>query len=114
MLARLISAEQVVLLYTTSEVLLFYQEMVYMREWPSFSCVPMHQLDPLFYAWALVDADSTAQGPPINSDHAIWPIQASSPQPIRWKAWSKQRSAVVLGMPLWNMEELKQGYVLVV
>ena len=112
MLARLISAKQVVLIYTGSKVLLFYQGKVYRQRPADFSFVPRHKLDPFFLAWALIDADSEGQEPSIDSDHYIWPIQASPPQLIRWKAWSKQRSATLLGMPLWNMEELKEGYVL--
>ena len=102
MLARLISAKQVVLIYTGSKVLLFYQGNVYRQRPADFSFVPRHKLDPFFLAWALIDADSEGQEPSIEPGHYIWPIQASSPQPNRWKNWAKQRSATLLGMPLWN------------
>ena len=112
MLARLISAKQVVLVSTGSKVLLFYQGTVYKREPPFFSCGPTHKLDKSFCAWALIDADSKAQGPLISASDYIWPIQASSPQPTQWKQWGKQLNAAVLGMPVWNMEDLKERYVL--
>ena len=109
-LARLISAKQVVLMYTKSATLLFYQEKVYKQEPAFFSCLPRHKLDRFFHVWALINADSDTQ-PSIKPSHNIWPVQASSPKPTRWKGWSKQRAAIVLGMPLWNVEELKEGYV---
>ena len=112
MLARLISAKQVVLVSLGFSVLLFYQGKAYKRQRPWFSCIPTHKLVPFFYAWALIDADYKGQEPSIDPDHEIWPIQASSPQPNLWKRWSKQRKATVVGMPLWNMEELKEGCVL--
>ena len=112
MLARLISAKQIVLVYTASYVLLFYHGTVYTRRPADFSGVPRHRKHPFFFAWALIDADSSIQQPPICNLHYIWPIQASSPQPTRWQGWSKQRKAFVWGMPLWNMKELMQAYVL--
>ena len=112
MLARLISAKQVVLVYSASRVLLFYQGTVYMRGQASFLYIPTHKRDKSFCAWALVDADSSSQGPTIEVHHRIWPLQASSPQPTRWKGWSKQFQAAMLGMPLWNEKELMEGYVL--
>jgi hypothetical protein len=48
--------------------------------------------------------------PPISSPSNIWPIQVASPNPIQWKAWSKQYGTDLLGMPLWNIEEPIEGY----
>ena len=59
----------------------------------------------------LVDVDGHDHGPPIGAGENIWPIQASSPNPIRWKSWRKQYDATLLGMPLWKMDELVEGYV---
>jgi hypothetical protein len=66
-----------------------------------------------FPIWTLIDVDLKQQGPPIEKAHDIWPIQASSPNPERWKTWTKQFGAPLLGMPLWNMEELMKGYVII-
>ena len=109
LLAWLISAQQVVLLSTAPTVLLFYQGKVYQREAAFFTYIPTHKF---FHAWALIDADFKAQEVILNPRHNIWPIQASSPQPTRWQGWGKQFKAALLGMPLWNMEELKEGYVI--
>jgi hypothetical protein len=47
----------------------------------------------------------------LNTGGYIWLIQASSPKPVQWRVWAKQRKAALLGMPLWNMGELMEGYV---
>lgn len=39
----------------------------------------------------------------------IWPIQVASQNPIQWGAWRKQTKAGLLGIPVWNMEELVEG-----
>ena len=114
MLARLISAKQVVLLSTGSRVYLFYRGKVYTRGSVDFSYLPRRQQPQLtlqFPVWALINSDGPSQPPIIDSDDNIWPIQASSPQPIRWKAWAKQRKATIVGMPLWSTDELMKGYV---
>ena len=112
MLARLISAHQVVLLYSNFKVHLFYHGQVYTRPAESgFDYLPRHQKTRYCPIWALIDVDSRDQGPPITPDDNIWPIQMSCPNPVRWKSWRKQNRAVLLGMPLWNMEELMEGYV---
>lgn len=41
----------------------------------------------------------------------IWPLQASSPEPDRWRDWAKQFKAAVIGMPQWTEEELLAMYV---
>jgi len=112
MLARLISLHQVVLLCTSDDVHLFYCGQVYFRPTVSgFRGLPRHEWIEYCPIWALFDVDFKDHGPPIAAESNIWPIQASSPNPIRWKAWSKQTGAALLGMPLWNMDELMGGYV---
>ena len=113
MLARLISANQVILLSTGSTLFLFYQNEVHKRETTYFTCLPTHQINQDYPIWTLINVDALRQAPLIDSTHMIWPIQASSPNPSRWKTWSKQRNAAELGMPLWDVDELMAGYVLV-
>ena len=60
--------------------------------------------------WVLIDVDYENHGPPLASTN-VWPIQTSSPNSARWKAWRKQTGGALLGMPLWNMDELMKGYV---
>jgi len=112
MLARLISADQVVLLCDSINTYLFYQGRVYTRLTQfGIGSLPKHQEIPYCPVWALIDVDFNDRGPPLSSTSNVWPIQASSPNPIRWKSWQKQYGAAELGMPLWNEEELMAGYV---
>lgn len=111
MLARLISAKQVVLMSTGCSLFLFYNGKVYHREGIYAFHLPTHQRDRHWPIFTLIDVDVAYQGPFISSDYKIWPIQASPPEPDKWRSWSKQRGAALLGMPLWSFEELMEGYV---
>ena len=110
MFVRLISARQVVILCDATDTYLFYRGEVYNRRTvDGFSGLPRFRGE-YCPVWALLDGDFKG-GPPITTTSNIWPIHTTSPNPERWKAWSKQNMAAVLGMPLWNMEELIEGYV---
>ena len=109
-LARLISAEQVVVLSAEDTIFLFYGGTVYKRSPVHFSELPTCKRKERWPIWTLIDADGDC-GPPINSWDNIWPIQVSSPHPTRWKGWRKQRGAAIFGMCLWDEEELMEGYV---
>jgi len=110
MLARLISAGQVVLLCGSLKIYLFYQGRVYMRL-TQFGIESLPKRRGKYCpVWALIDVDFNDRGPPLSSTSNVWPIQASSPNPIRWKSWRKQYGAAELGMPLWNKKELMAGY----
>jgi len=94
------------------EVHLFYYGKVYSRSTGSgIEDLPKCPQAQYFPIWALIDADLQRQGPPFSRGSNIWPIQASSPNSARWETWSKQYGAAMLGMPLWNIEELMEGYV---
>lgn len=111
MLAQLILTNQVVLL-CSDQVYLFYQDTVYTRSMHlGFYHLPRNKKVEYCPIWALIDVDYEDEGPPISSSSNIWPIQASSPKSVRWRAWAKQDGAAILGMPLWNMDELMEGYV---
>ena len=108
MLVRLMAADQVVLLFNASGLSLFYHGKVYLR--PAiygFCGIPKH--NSRYPIWTLVDVDFCDQGPPLNPSLDIWPIQASDPNPRQFESWVERYEASVLGMPLWNMEELIQG-----
>ncbi|KAF9779871.1 hypothetical protein BJ322DRAFT_1086969 [Thelephora terrestris] len=109
MLVWLLSARQVVLLYEKSGIYLFYLGQVYFSAARNFNYLPEHRMKCFCPVWALIDADLEAQEPPIRAHSNIWPIQASPPDPIRWKLWVKQNHASILGMPKWNTEELAKG-----
>lgn len=113
MLARLIATRQVVLLCNNSSAHLFYCGQVYRRpmDVTVFERLPTHKNIEYCPILALIDVDYNNRGPPITDSSNIWPIQTSSPNPVRWKAWSKQNKAAMLGMPLWSIDELAEGYV---
>jgi len=57
-----------------------------------------------------MDADDK---PPPNIcvlPHSIaFPVYATSPDSSRYHRWVKTRAAIMIGMPLWNNEELNDG-----
>ena len=113
MLVQLITAHQVVLLSNTRKDYLFYRGQVYSRPAEAgYENLPENQQTNYSPVWALINMDSIERGPLIDRGLNIWPIQASPPNPVRWRAWAKQLDAALLGMPLWSMEELMEGYAL--
>jgi hypothetical protein len=69
------------------------------------------RLNPRSYpgAWALVDSGSELIRPReelTTGKSKFFVIQASSPQPSRWKEWSKQLNAPLAVMKAWTWEEL--------
>ena len=111
MLVWLISANQVVILCDSYDTHLFYRGEVYSQSAEAgFKGIPTHRSMAYCPIWTLIDVDYKNKGPRISSDLYIWPIQATSPNLNRWKAWLKQNRATLLGMPLWNVEELMRGY----
>ena len=108
-LARLLSAHQVVLLCDNSELYLFFRRKVYNQSAESRIVLPQSR----YPIWALIDVDYQDREPPyaLTGSASVWPIQTSPPNPVRWKNWAKQTGAAILGMPLWTMEELIEGYV---
>jgi hypothetical protein len=71
-------------------------------------------LDPEKYpdAWALVDSneDMIVPRPELtDSNSKYYVIQASSPQPKRWKEWKKKLSASLIVMEAWTWEEMYIG-----
>ena len=112
MLARLFSAQQVVLLCDGPEAYLFYCGKVYSRSAKlGFHNLPKNPNRRYCPIPALIDVGYEGRGPPLNRIANVWPIQASSPKPDRWQHWVKQNGAATLGMPLWSTEELMRGYV---
>ena len=112
MLVRLISAHQVVLVCGSTIAFLFYCGEVYSRSTSSgLEGLPKHRHEGYHPVWGLVDVDYQTGGPPISEMSNIWPIQASSPKSDRWKAWSKQSGASMIGMPRWSTKDLIRGFV---
>lgn len=112
MLTRLVSARQVVVLVDRDDIHLFYRGQVYQRRKGfAFGTLPVRQGVPYCPIWALIDMGDKNEQPCFGGSSNVWPIQTSSPNPIQWKSWTKQCGAAKVGMPLWNMKELMEGYV---
>ena len=102
----------VVLLHSISEVYLFYRGQVYSRlEVSGLRNLPERMETRYYPLRLLIDADTRGQEPIIPGRSELWPIQACSPKHLQWKQWKKQFGAAEWGMPLWDMEELMEGYV---
>ena len=111
MLARLLSLRQVVLLCDNVVVYLFYKGKVYTRPADIGTGNLPRKGSQYSPVWGLIDVDFQADGPSpsITSNANIWPIQTSAPNLYQWHSWRKQTRAALLGMPLWNEEELMRG-----
>ena len=110
MLVRLIAAKQVVVLYDNDVAWLFYDGKVYRSLSQAFRDLPKYRKG-YFPVWALIDMDLKTE-PPLSKNKDVWPIQAASPDPKRWKSWVKYYEPRQLGMPLWTEADLVEGYVL--
>ena len=109
-LAWLLSKQQVVLLCCSAHAYLFYRDMVYFQPTShAFLGLPVHREHPNRGLWTPIDVDYDTRGPPLTGDQNVWPIQVSSPKPIRWRSWLKQLDGALWGMPLWSLEELIEG-----
>lgn len=40
-----------------------------------------------------------------------FPVQTTSPNPLRYKVWLKDNNPMFTALPLWTREELARGYV---
>lgn len=113
MLVRLLSTGQVVLLSDAIAVHLFYRGEVYFRPATSdrFLDLPAFKRNQYYPIWGLINSDLDWQGPPLSEHCNVWPVQATSPIPVRFSAWRKQQAPTMLGMPLWDIKELIEAYV---
>lgn len=63
-------------------------------------------------AWALVDSNVGLTHPReelVSTISNLFVVQSTSPQPSRWKEWSKQLGAVLAVMKAWSWMELYIG-----
>ncbi|GJJ07106.1 hypothetical protein Clacol_001306 [Clathrus columnatus] len=60
------------------------------------------------FLFVLIDQDvlTSEPRPGLVFGNHIFPIQASSPNPSRFKRWAKKRNAAIWGLPLWDETEL--------
>ena len=112
LLVWLLSANQVAIWCDPDSIYLFYHGVVYSRPTASrFVNLPRHNTSDYYPIWAPIDMDSEKKEPPVRPNHAIWPVQASSPNPVRWEIWFKYLNGSKLGMPQWNRADLARAYV---
>jgi len=92
---------------------IFYSGKVYTRpRKDDYKGLPQIRDKSLYFPeWMLIDSDFDSGGAPVGDEEDIWPVQSTSPNPIRWKSWSKQYDSALLGMPLWTTKELMKGCV---
>jgi hypothetical protein len=109
LLARLISARQVVVLGDKTEIHLFYNGNVYKKNHYINELPTLSRDKRVQNVWTLIDGDGMTNVP-FGMSVKIWPILATSPQPQRWKSWYKQLGAPIWGMPKWNVDELMPWY----
>lgn len=63
-------------------------------------------------AWALSDSNARLTQPSdgfIGAGSQFFTVQATSPQPHRWKTWQKYRNAEMVAMDWWSWEEIYTG-----
>jgi hypothetical protein len=77
-------------------------------------CYNNERLDPEAHpgAWALVDSNTSViqpRGELVSIGSKFFVVQATSPQPSRWKEWSKQRNAPLVVMKGWSWAEFFVG-----
>jgi len=112
MLAHLLSAKEVVLLYDPYQILLFFRGKVYQRPAKSgLSFLPMPPIGFYYPIWMMVHVIGL-QVPSIPESLRFWLVQTSSLNPIQWSSWVKHNQAGLFGMSLWDMLELIAGYIL--
>ncbi len=118
LLVRLLQLKQVVLFTLDNERLyLFYHKKVYTTYIPQLNAIqPELQLPKpktsKVFIWSLFDVRMEQEPELLLVRQPCFPVQAASPDPIRFKIWSKERSPLHFGLPLWTPKELAQAYVL--
>ena len=94
----------------TTNVLLFQEDATY--RYSDLSKADERTFNFGFDVWFLIDIDDILEPPPgVITNASPWPVQAASPNDIRFKSWKKQRRASILIMNPWSEEEMRQGYV---
>ena len=102
----LVTRREFVAFYDGGTTGLFHQDHVYKAQVGAE--FPQNQM-----TWCLIDCDYRNDIPVyiVHSQSAVYPVQASSPNPTRYKSWIKQRSAEILGMQLWSEDDIFEGCV---
>lgn len=113
LLVRLLNMKQVVLLHALRDSpLLFYHGTVYNGKNAQIFTLPTppSHLESHPFIWSLLDLGMPDDAPGLAVDPSVcFPVQTSSPNPLRYKLWRKERGALYTGFPLWDPEELRNA-----
>ena len=102
-----------VVLYSPHATLsiLFYHDGVYMAA-PGYAhnFLPKPKPGSRAFIWSLFEAEVGESMAFAHRSGVLFPIQAPSPNP-KYYSWRNYRRPPITALPLWDREELKQGYV---
>ncbi|KAF8522170.1 hypothetical protein BU17DRAFT_64501 [Hysterangium stoloniferum] len=119
LLVRLLQQKQNVLFSLDgSQLFLFFHDTVYSAMAGMSPTPPTPKSSsPDVFIWSLFDISARQEPPfPLLSYHCF-PVQTASPDPVRFKIWTKETKPLIAGLPLWTREELslalqyQDGYV---
>jgi hypothetical protein len=112
LLVRLLQLKQVVLFSPNGkELYLFYHDQVYHRVGDiNFfdTSFPQPKFSKIFI-WSLFDIRAEKEPERFLVTYPCFPVQTTSPNPIRYKIWKKERMPLCFGLPLWTRDELARG-----
>ncbi|GJJ06954.1 hypothetical protein Clacol_001151 [Clathrus columnatus] len=116
-LIRLIKQGQPVAFFTEGTVYLFYENDVWLLKTTSTILFPIAKAvtdltEHRPFLFVLIDHDISTLEPlsVLHSSEAVFPIQASYPNPNHFNKWAKRRNAGIWGLPLWEEAELNMAY----
>ncbi|KAF8525778.1 hypothetical protein BU17DRAFT_62351 [Hysterangium stoloniferum] len=108
LLVRLLQQKQNVLFSLDGrQLFLFFHDAVYLAKAGMDPIPPTAKpLSPNVFIWSLFDISARQEPPfPLLSCYCF-PVQTASPDPVRYKIWTKETTALIAGLPLWTREEL--------
>jgi len=109
-LVCILTRGETVVYHSGGVTLLFWGDSVYSRIWGVTTEFPPPTKR---QTWCLIDPDIETDERKISfmtRAHTMFPVIASSPNPLRYKGFRKVRISVPMKiMPLWTRNELKKG-----
>ncbi|KAF8522168.1 hypothetical protein BU17DRAFT_45229 [Hysterangium stoloniferum] len=107
LLVRLLQQKQIVLFSLDGdELFLFFHDAVYVADAGRRTVPPMAKSSSGVFIWSLFDISARREPQRPLLSRYCFPIQTASPDPIRYKTWTKLTTALIAGLPLWTREEL--------
>ncbi|KAF9062822.1 hypothetical protein BDP27DRAFT_1427510 [Rhodocollybia butyracea] len=97
---------------TATVKVLFFDGKCYLPSTPSafdLQMLPVPAKSNRNPVWYLVDMDQVKEEPKMDGRTTFFPVQSASPNPIRYRLWSRKRNARYFGLPLWDDDSLRRG-----